>query len=465
MSGSPRPPTSFHPLDSRDGVPGDAGELTALARRYADTAAEIEAQAAHLAALASQARGGWKGEAGDRFVEVAGDLSERIGKAKGRYEAAARALTEFADSLEEVQTAAYGAVRRAQAADDAQRALQHSAPAPPGPDATPEQLALADEEQRLHDRAVTAASTDLAAARRDYEDAVEDYHRAAEHAARTLRNGRRDDGLADSWWDRNADRVDAVLDAISALALALTVVGVLIAVLATGGAALGALLLWAAAGLTGISLGFRLALWVTDNGSGEDVLWDLAGVLTFGIGRVVAAGARGLLGATSRVGGRVAAARAGRWAFDAAGRSSLLFDLGRLVPSSRALLELFPTLRAALTAADEAGEVARAGVAAAAATSSTRLTRGLAFADEPTAQALSAICRIDRTVGDSAQLAALTVAARSMVVGGVTVPGLVTNGHSGADVKKNFFSDQDAVDRAVRAEVVDRWSFQRTPVR
>ena len=465
MSGVPRPPTSFHPLDSRDGVPGNAAELTALARRYADTAAEIEAQAAHLAILTSQAGGGWKGEAGDTFAEVVGDLSGRLGRAKGRYEAAARALTEFADTLEEVQTAAYGAVRRAQAADDAQRALQHSVPAPPGPDATPEELALADEEQRLHDRAVTAASTDLAAARRDYEDAVEDYHRAAEHAARTLRNGRRDDGLADGWWDRNAGRIDAVLDVISAVAVVLTVVGVLIVVLATGGAALGAFLLWAAAGLTGISLGFRLALWVTDNGSGEDVLWDLAGVLTFGTGRVVGAGARGLLRSTSRVAGRVTAAHAGRRAFDAAGRSSLLFDLGRLVPSSRALLGRSPVLRAALTAADEAGEAARAGVAAAAATSSTRLTRGLAMGDDPTAQALSAICRIDRTVGASARLAALTGAARSMVVGGVTVPGLVTTGHSGFDVQKNFFSDREKLAQQARAEIVDRWSLQRAAVR
>ena len=69
---SPTRPGSFAPLDGRNGVPGDAGEVTDLARRYANTAAEIEAQATNLRRLSAQARGGWKGQAGEKFAERAG---------------------------------------------------------------------------------------------------------------------------------------------------------------------------------------------------------------------------------------------------------------------------------------------------------------------------------------------------------------------------------------------------------
>ncbi|SOD92955.1 WXG100 family type VII secretion target [Blastococcus haudaquaticus] len=470
MSVSPVPPASFDPVDDRNGVPGDAGAVGDLARRYANTAAEIESQAAHLRTLTSQARSSWKSEAGDNFVSVAGDLSERIVKAQGRYEAAARALNQYADGLADVQTDAYDAVRRAQAAEDEQRALRNSDPTPAGAGATPEQVAAAGEARRLHDNAVQAAGDRLSTATSDYREAVEEYHRIARDAAGILRNGR-DDDVADGWWDRNAGWISKVLDVLSAIALVLTIAAVIIAVVATGGTLLAALVPLLLAGstlLTGVSLLGHTALWATDNGSLSDVLWDLAGVLTLGLGKGVTAGARGLLSVASRTGGRVAGARAGRAAFSAAGRSSLLYDVGRFVPFARPVMSLSPGLRASFGAADSAAATASAGVATAAATAaSSGLTRGLAMADLPTAQALSAINHVRQTVGNSAQLSVLTGLAGAMVVGGTTVPGVVTNGKSALDIHTNFFAEpaQEARDQAARADIVDQWSMPLSPHR
>ena len=459
MSGSPRPPASFLPLDDHNAVPGDAGELSALSRRYADTAAEIEAQAAHLERLTSRSQEAWKSEAGENFVEVAGDLAQRILRARGRYEAASQALEQFASDLEVVQTAAYAAVRRAQEAEASRRALETSAPASPGVGATPEQLLIAGEEQRRHDRAVNSAATDLGAARRDYENAVGEYHRAAERAARTLGAGRGDE-LVDDWWDENAWWIDTVLDAISVVVLVLTVVAIVLIVIGTAGAAG---LMLAGAALTAVAFGGRLALWRTDNGSFEDVLWEAAGLLTFGLGKLVSAVARPALRATSQVGGRVGTARAGRQAFTDAGRSPLLFSVGRL-PLVRPVLEFSPRLRTTFAAADEAGQKVLDDIGKAAGTPSSRFTRGLAFGEEPIAQFLSALPRIHGAAKGGAQMKALVALGDAVVLGSVTAPNVVITGNSVVGAWENYVSNAEAESGAQRAEIVDRWSMQLSRV-
>ncbi|MCA0146559.1 hypothetical protein [Blastococcus sp. LR1] len=438
MTATPVAPASFEPLDHRNSVPGDPDELATLARRYADTAAEIEAQAANLAELTSTSQEAWKSEAGDNFVEVAGDLAGRIGRARARYEAAAQALSFFATALEGVQTEAYDAVRRAQAAEDSQRALRNSAPDAAAPGATPEQLRAAGAEQQAHLRAVAGAADELAAARRDYFFAVESYDRAARAAAEILSTGRSGDDLADDWWDENAWWIDAVLDVISIVALALVIVAVVIAIVLGPGIAIVGTLLAASSGLSLISAAVRLDLWASGNGSLEDALWDLAGAATLGLGKGVAVVAQGLLRVTQRVGGRIGAVRAGRQAFADAGRSPVLFD---------------------------AGKAARATVDAAAASSGTRLTRGLAFGDDGIADAVSAIHRIRQAGGKGAQLTALTGLADTIVLGAVTGPSAAINIRSFVLLQDSVVvdpvgaMDQAAVDRANRTEIVQQWSM------
>jgi uncharacterized protein YukE len=471
MSVSPTPPASFDPLDTRNGVPGDAGEVTSLARRYADTAAEIEAQAANLRRLTSQARSGWKGEAGENFAAIAGDLAERIGRAKRRYEAAAQALSHFGNRLDDVQTAAYGAVRRAQSGEDEQRALRSSRPGPASVGATPEQAAAVAEEQRLHDRAVAAAGSRMSAARTDYDRAVEDYRSAAREAAAILRDGRGDDGLADSWWDRSAGWISDVLDVIGAVLLVLAIATVVIGVFVPGLAILGigvfAALSTAGTVLTAVSFGGHLALWLTDNGKGSDVLWDLAGLATFGLGTGVARLARGLLGAAVRTGSRIAAARAGRQAFSTAGRPGLFYDLGRFVPFARPALSLSPSLRAAFTSADEGASAARATVEALASTPSSLGSRAFTLGDSVSAQLVSAVAQINRAVPGSARLAALDVLTRSVVGGGITVPQAVTSTQSVVDDYGTWVTEpsEDARQADARVRIVDQWSMPLLQVR
>ena len=167
---------------------------------------------------------------------------------------------------------------------------------------------------------------------------------------------------------------------------------------------------------------------------------------------------------TQGVGGRVGAARAGRQAFTDAGRSPLLFDIGRLL-GVRPLLELSPGLRATYKVADDAGDAVRASVDAAAGSSGTRLTRGLAFGDDDIANAVSAIHRIRQAGGAGAQLSALTVLADTMVVGAVTVPNVVINGRTAWGLRDSMVvdpigaMDQALVDQANRVAIVDRWSM------
>jgi hypothetical protein len=91
----------------------------------------------------------------------------------------------------------------------------------------------------------------------------------------------------------------------------------------------------------------------------------------------------------------------------------------------------------------------------------TGLSRGLAFADGATAQALTAINRINGVVPGSRAVDLLTGLANTMVVGGVTVPSVVTNGKGVLDVHTNFFAEpaEQERDQAARAEIVDQWSM------
>jgi uncharacterized protein YukE len=413
VTATPVAPASFEPLDRRNGVPGDPEELAVLARRYADTAAEIEAQAANLAELTATSQDAWKSEAGDTFVEVAGDLAGRIGRAQARYEAAAQALEFFATALEGVQTEAYSAVRRAQAAEASQRALQNSAPDALPPTATPEQLLAAAAEQQVHLRAVDGAAGDLSAARRDYSEAVGSYDRAARAAAEILSTGRSGDDLADDWWDENAWWIDVVLDAIAVVALVLVIAAVVIAVCAGGFAALPIVgtLMSASTVLGAVSVAVRFQMWGTGNASGEDLFWECAGLVTFGVGKGLGMALRAVRGVASHV---------------AAGRV--------------------------------------AGAAASVAPGSTRLTRAATFADDDIAQPLSEIHRLRKAGGGGAQLNGLTGLADALVLGTATAPAALLGHKAVADLPDNavvgpLIGDAAATDQANRVLIVDRWSM------
>jgi uncharacterized protein YukE len=473
MSWSPPAPASFAPLDGRNGVAGDAGELTTLARRYANTAAEIEAQAANLSRLTSQARSGWKGKAGETFVDKAGGLAERILKAKGRYEAAARALQQFADDLGDVQTRAYGAVRRAQDAEADQRALQANRPPRAPATATPEEASAAAAEVRLHQDAVDDASARLATARNDYDRAKADYDSDARSAARILRNASGREDLKDSWWDRNAGWLKTAIKIIGFVVLVLAVIALVISIfipglnVAVGALALSQVLNLVGAGLTALTLAFNIGLLATDNGDWSAVIEDVVSLATFGLGQFAGAIVGKLAGAASRIGMSVAASRAGRAAFTSRHLPGRLFDLGQRVPATRTLLSAVPRMGRVFDAADVDAAAARATIQSLDGANAPFLSRLLAWGDVDLSKGVTLVSRIDNAVTDVHRLGALDWMTRSVTIGGGIVLGAPTLVVESVDTYGEMVSEprQEAQEAAQRAETVQQWSMPLLQVR
>jgi uncharacterized protein YukE len=473
MSWSPTPPASFAPLDGRNGVPGDADALSALARRYANTAAEIEAQAANLRRLTSQARGGWKGEAGEKFVEKAGGLAERILKAKSRYEAAARALQQFAGDLGDVQSRAYDAVGRAQQAEADRQRLQANRPSRAPATATPEEASAAAAESRAHQDLVDDAATRLSTARRDYDRAVADYDHDARSAAATLRDARGREELKDSWWDRNAGWMKTALKWIGVAATILAVLALIIAVFIPGlNVAVGAFLLTQvlngiAVGLTVVSLGANVSLWLSGNQDFKEVAEDLISLATFGVGFLAGKAVTRLASAASRIGQGIAASRAGRAAFSSRNLPGHLFDLGKRFPTTRTLLSVFPRMRRAFDAADTAAAAQRTAIQGLTGDGAPFLGRALAWGDDTLVEQATLLSRIDAAVPGVLRIQLLDEVGKTVR----TLGGAVTQGPASAYEVYDGIGDvfiepaQEARDSAARERTVQQWSMPLLQVR
>jgi uncharacterized protein YukE len=224
VSVTQRPP-DFEPLASSDPVPGDTDEIAALGRRYTDTAAEIQAQAANLERLASGTIQGWTGRAAQVFQSRASDLATRIAKAQERYATAGQALSQCAGPMYTYQQSAYAAVWKAK---DAAQAMLSNAPGPPPPTSSPPPTAEEKAAAAKHATAYDEAATDLKNATAQFQDAVNDYHDAAGKAARAIRDEISRDGLKDSWWDRNFGWISKAFMIIGIIVIVLAVVALVL---------------------------------------------------------------------------------------------------------------------------------------------------------------------------------------------------------------------------------------------
>jgi uncharacterized protein YukE len=344
-----RPP-DFEPLASSDPVPADIDETAALGRRYTDTAAEIETQAAKLKALASNTIDGWTGQAAKVFQSHAADLSTRISQAQERYSVAGHALTKCSASMQAAQQDAYAAVWQAKAAQDEMTSNQ---PLPPllvgSPTPTTDEVGAARRQANFEE-----ASASLALARRQFDTAVGDYHAAARGAAQAIEAEINHDGLKDSWWDRNFGWISEVMTVFAVVVAVLAVVAlllicpwtaVLIAELLTGGLGLlgtgavtataaisfGSSLGYVVAGLTAVSAMYDGIAAGTGKESWTSFDIDIASLATFGIGEGAGAILKVLADGAEGVGKAVAATRAGcafmadqgmpRWAYSLSSRT------------------------------------------------------------------------------------------------------------------------------------------------
>jgi uncharacterized protein YukE len=380
-------PPSFEPLAGTDPVPGNTDEIAALGRRYTDTAAEIERQAANLKRLATGTQDAWVGGAGDVFRSSASDLSTRITKAHARYATAGSALTTCAPKMADAQQRAYQAVW------DAQSAQGEMAANAPGPAPKPGSPPPTDAEKTAAAKRASAygdASANLKNATARFHNAVGDYHAAAGSAARAIRDEIGHDGLKDSWWDRNFGWISNVFMIIGIVVIVLAVIALILICPLTAGllaawlgadlvATLSAAVGWAIFGLTVGQAIFDGVSAATGKESWTNFVIDCLSLATLGLGeglgKVVIGGktilpeVRGLLPRlvepltqyAENAAKSVAAGRAGRGFMQANGLPGFLYTFGSKGGLTDGLLRLFGK-GDVLDGAVNAANVARDGV-------------------------------------------------------------------------------------------------------
>ncbi|MGH3866438.1 MAG: hypothetical protein ACRDQ4_09940 [Pseudonocardiaceae bacterium] len=314
-----RRPADWAPLEPSDPLPGDPDRITDEARRLRDTATEMRTQISRLQAIGRDDT--LKGQHAEQLRTAAADLAGQLQKTVGRYQRVAGELSRWAPELTHAQTESVRALEKAKAAEAA-RAANTVMPRPGDPPPSPDEQAR----ERRRRAALDDATQDLAAARRQLNDALE--HATSEgrrYAGRI--NDAIDDDVADSWWDsvkdwvhRNAGWIKTVTDILSWVATGLAVVALFIP-----GVNIIAIL---ALGLTFTALAGHTALALSGDGSWADVALDVFALATLGVGKFVARGLKGVQAVTRAAGARSAARaaenaaiRSSRAARSAAGRT------------------------------------------------------------------------------------------------------------------------------------------------
>jgi len=305
-----------------DPTPGDPDLVDAAARHYRDVADAITEARDQLRKIASGPE--MESQAVEAFIETTETVSEEIQRAHERYDRVATALATFAPLHADAQDRADAALRSARLAegelhaaqrvlDLAQRDLADSRAtalqAPPGTP-PPDHSALETQVRRAastRDDArarLDGAIARAAAAKRDFESAAASARRAIDLVQRT-------DGLNDSTWDKIAEVLKEIANVAGAIAAIAGVLALAVSWIPVIGQALAAVLGTIALVAGVVSLVANVALYAGGKGSLTNVILDVVGVATFGIGRAVIGGARaayrGAQGVARLNAGRIAA--------------------------------------------------------------------------------------------------------------------------------------------------------------
>ncbi len=422
-------PRDWSPLGlSGDPTPGDGCDVATLAKRYQDTADEIERQAAQLRKLADTACGAWHGDAATAFSSHAADLADRITKAHHRYTAAAAALRDWVSPLEDAQRRADAALEAARQAQADQRANAPS-PGTPPPNPTPQQQTA----ERRRAAAYDTASGALQQARRRADDAAHDYHAAATRAASAIHDVIDHDQVHDSFWDEvsgwihdHADAIKLVLKVVGYVVTALAIAALVIALFVPGlnvlvaGVALTTILEGLAAGLTFGMLVGHLALAANGDGNWLDVGLDVLALATFGVGGMLGRG----LAATARdaeaLAADTAATRAASEFTQAHALSRAVYSIADRIPLLRRIVDAGGHLAALDDGAASAASAARQTILDLPEMETTLLGR-LRFAGEETAAAVAKVSRHADVVPGVADLDAAATRATSLGARGALV--------------------------------------------
>lgn len=311
----------YTPFGDQSTLAGDPIEVSALSRKYAATVHEIDKAADGLVRI-KNGNADWKGLAGPHFQEKCGDLSSRISATRKRYEAASTSLQTYSNELD---TAQWDASRAAEQGRTAQATATANEPAPPAPAGTPPPTAAEQTAANTRSTNYSAAQSDLSTAQRQFINAVDDYHSAAQKASNAIRDAINHDGLKDSWWYRHWEGIKQVLE-IVALVIAVVVVVCLVLACPWTLALLGLAADSVLAGTAGTVLTGAMIAGVATSGailgmdiygksqgmdvSNSQIAWDVVGlglsVVGAGVGKVVETVSAGSVEAAASGAGRSA---------------------------------------------------------------------------------------------------------------------------------------------------------------
>lgn len=304
-------PSDWEPLAETDPVPGDPVEVRQLSRELKDIARTIQEQTEKLRTMCSDEF--WDADAAKKFDHTAQDRAKELGKVYDRYHAAATALDGYVPTLESEQaqtlTLRTAALELRDARDAAQRRLDHDDAQPDDADPRPghdlDAQAVSDywaELRALQQRAAACAAA---------------VHDAARRAADSLDDVIHHDGLKDGWTDHvkqwiheHADIIGLIADIAGWIATICGTLALFVGWIPIIGQALAAVLGAIALVATLVSLVCHLALLWSGDGGFLDVVLDIVGVLTFGVGRAATSGIKGAVSAL-RASGKMASAAEG----------------------------------------------------------------------------------------------------------------------------------------------------------
>jgi hypothetical protein len=231
----------------------------------------------HRIASGQELQGHYADELRISSAQVASDLDRVV----GRYSAVAAALDAYEPELEHALRESAGALDDAVAADSAAHAAAGM------PTATPDagQQLTSDEQAENDEKTARTrqAADQLTAARARLNRALGDLNDAGARAAGVIRQGF-GDGLKDSGWDRF---VHGFMKFLKILVKVLTYLAMALAVIALVIPGLGEIILAAGVAIAAVTVVADGILAGTGNGSWVDFGIAIAGLLTFGAGKLL----------------------------------------------------------------------------------------------------------------------------------------------------------------------------------
>lgn len=281
-------PFSWYPLASSDPVPGEPVVVRAGGDHYRRVATAIGDAERVLRALVDTQEA--VSDAVDAIRDRTHAVADRIRQAHKRYDAAGDALVGYSIQLDLAQHESLDALHVAQAAqrtvDEADSAIRRLTlqldDADEGDDVTSLRRALATVRSERADAEVAVTRARLL-----LEEAVVRRDVAARRAVETLDDGL-DDGLDDTWWeDWGAETAQAVSTWAGLVATTTGVLSLFLGWVPFLGQAL--VLVSVIAGAAALAADIALAVKRGDGSDWCNVALGVVGLLTFGLGRAIAA--------------------------------------------------------------------------------------------------------------------------------------------------------------------------------